>query len=143
MRAPTVSPSSAEIVAAASVAAPARSSGSLARRGVSRNTRKARPSASNDSGTWAMKMDRQPKASTTGPPATSPMTGAPAPTNDHHPIALTRSSSGNACMISAIDAGPIAAPGSDPIVRIAMSEGPFHANAVQAAPIVNPAKPSR
>jgi hypothetical protein len=38
------------------------------------------------------------------------MTGAPAPANDHHPIAFTRSSGGNAARINAIAAGPVAAP---------------------------------
>lgn len=46
-------------------------------------------------------------------------------------------------MISAIDAGPMAAPGSEPSVRMTMRAGPLHASAVRAAPTVNPAKPSR
>ena len=34
------------------------------------------------SGTWAMKIHRQPNVSTIGPPATTPITGPPAPTID-------------------------------------------------------------
>src|SRR5215813_6331922 len=86
---------------------------------------------------------RQPMASTRGPPATSPSTGAPAPTSDHQPIALTRSSSGNARMINAIDAGPVAAPGTAPMARIAISDAPSQANAVRIVATVNPARPTR
>ena len=34
------------------------------------------------SGTWATKIHRQPNVSTIGPPATTPITGPPAPTID-------------------------------------------------------------
>ena len=44
-------------------------------------------------------------------------------------------------MISAIDAGPVAAPGMAPSVRIAMSDVPFHANAVRKVATVKPARP--
>ena len=46
-------------------------------------------------------------------------------------------------MISAIDVGPVAAPGIEPSTRIAISAGPLHANAVSSAPMVKPTKPSR
>jgi hypothetical protein len=100
-------------------------------------------SATSAIGVCSRKIARQPMASTSGPPATSPSTGAPAPTSDHHPIALTRSSSGNARMINAIDAGPVAAPGMAPSVRIAMSDEPFQARAVRNVATVKPARPMR
>ena len=46
-------------------------------------------------------------------------------------------------MMRAIDVGPVAAPGIEPITRMKISAGPLHANAVSNAPSVNPAKPSR
>ena len=46
-------------------------------------------------------------------------------------------------MMSAIEVGPVAAPGIEPSTRIAMSASPLQANAVSAAPMVKPAKPSR
>jgi hypothetical protein len=44
-------------------------------------------------------------------------------------------------MISAIDAGPVAAPGMAPRVRIAMSDEPSQANAVRNVATVKPARP--
>ena len=117
--------------------------GSRPLRGVSCSTGIATTSARSASGAWMRKIVRQPSRSTRGPPATRPITGAPAPTRDHHPIALTRSSSGNARMMSAIDAGPVAAPGTAARTRMTMSDAPSHANAVSSDPTVNPASPSR
>ncbi len=59
----------------------------------------------------------------------TPTTGPPAPTSDHQPMALTRSSLGKCRNISAIDAEPVAAPASPSNVRAAMSAPAFHATA--------------
>ena len=46
-------------------------------------------------------------------------------------------------MIRAIDAGPVAAPGMAPRVRIAMRDEPFQARAVRNVATVKPARPMR
>ena len=85
--------------------------------------------ALDQSGGSTPKIHRHPTRSTSGPPTPRPMTGAPAPANDHHPIALTRSSRSNSLKISAIDALLDALPISAPIVRIRINEPALHATA--------------
>jgi len=101
--------------------------------GTSGSTAAARSSVASVRGTWATKIQRQPKACTTGPPATTPMTGAPAPTIDHHPIACARWLDENVRLMIASDAGPSAAPMAAPIERQAMSTTAFGAIAVRPA----------
>ena len=92
------------------------------------------------SGTWATKIQRQPKACTTGPPATTPITGAPAPTIDHQPIAWARWFDENVRLMIASDAGPSAAPIAAPIERQAMNVAAFGASAVRPAKTHTPAR---
>ena len=66
---------------------------------------------------WTQNRVRHPKYSMIGAPRVIPMTGPPAPTIDHHPMAFTRSSGANSRRMSAIEAVPVAAPwipSSDP-----------------------------
>ncbi len=69
------------------------------------------------------------------------MTGAPAPTSDHHPMAFTRSDSGNACIISAIEVGIVADPARAPSARSPMIEAALQANAVSPDTTAKAAKP--
>ena len=82
--------------------------------GTSGSTAAASSNVASVSGTWATKIQRQPKACTTGPPATTPITGAPAPTIDHQPIACARWLDENVRLMIASDAGPSAAPMAAP-----------------------------
>src|SRR5262245_4362203 len=86
---------------------------------------------------------RQPMAAAGWRAATGRTTAAPAQTSDHAAIALTRSPSRNARTTNAIDAGPVAAPGTAPMARIAISDAPSQANAVRIVATVNPARPTR
>ena len=127
----------------ARVAAPAQSRRWRSPVGVSRSTAKARPRAAIVSGTWATKIQRQPTSSMSGPPMATPMTGPPAPTSDHQPIALTRSSRSNSLKISAIELAPVAAPSTALSVRITISAVLLHAMALRAAKMLAPARPRR
>ena len=92
---------------------------------------------------WTANTARHPTASTSTPPTTSPIDGAPAPTNDHQPSALTRSSGGKARMISAMAVGWVAAPMTWVTVRRAISANALQARAVRPAVRVARAKPMR
>ena len=116
-----------------SVAAPGRSNRLLRSAGTSGSTAAASSNVASVSGTWATKIQRQPKACTTGPPATTPITGAPAPTIDHQPIACARWFDENVRLMIASDAGPSAAPMAAPIDRHAIKTAAFGANAVRPA----------
>ncbi len=70
----------------------------------------ARTAARNTSGAWPMKTHRQSILSMIRPPATTPMTGDPAPTNDHQPRATARSRGANRRLMNARADGPMAAP---------------------------------
>ena len=70
------------------------------------------------------------------------MTGPPAPTSDHHPIALTRSSRSKVRITIAIDAAPVAAPSSEPIVRMTMSGNAPHAKVDKPAAVNDSINPS-
>jgi len=106
-------------------------------------TRQAATSPRMVRGTWAMKMARHPNASTIGPPATTPSTGAPAPTIDQNPSALTRCSLGKMRLMMANEAGPVAAPSTAPSTRKAMSDPALHATALAAAMHAAPNRPHR
>ena len=95
------------------------------------------------SGTCPAKIARQPKVEINGPPITTPMTGPPAATIDHHPSAFTRSVRLNTRAMSANDAGPVAAPCAAARIRKAMREPALHATALAAALTMAPESPSR
>ena len=59
---------------------------------------------------WPQNSVRHPKNWITGEPSVTPRTGPPAPTSDHHPSALTRSSFEKSSRMIAMDAVPVAAP---------------------------------
>lgn len=94
-------------------------------------------------GACTAKITRQPNASTSGPPATSPTTGPPATTSDQKPRARDRRSGVNIRLISASELGPVAAPMVAPSTRNAISDGPDHARAVSATNTVAPTMPIR
>lgn len=71
-----------DVAPTASTTAPFTSKGTRSRRSVSGSTSMASSRPAKVSGTWAMKIQRQPNVSTMGPPATTPITGPPAPTID-------------------------------------------------------------
>lgn len=114
-----------------------------ARRAVSGRTHAAITTATAANGAWTAKIARHPTASTSGPPATRPRTGAAPATSDHHPIALARSAGTKACMIIAIDAGPVAAPARAATVRSTINDGASQAKALAPVATANPARPSR
>src|SRR5690349_13094368 len=130
---PLLMANSSDVAPTARMPAPAQSKLVLRRRSVSGSTRNARTSPVNVSGTWAMKIHRQPNVSKIGTPAKTPITGPQAPTIDQYPIACTRRSRGNIRLMIAIDAGPTAAPVAAPSVRNAISEPALHATAVRPA----------
>ena len=69
----------------------------------------------------SMNIHRQPMDWMMKPPTATPTTGPPAPTNDHHPMALTRSPLGKAPSTRAIEVAPNVAPTNPPRTRAAMS----------------------
>ena len=71
------------------------------------------------------------------------MTGPPAPTRDHHPMALTRSSGAKAMLISAPEAVPVAAPWTPSSVRANNSMSTLCAVAVRIAESIAPISPNR
>ena len=83
-------------------------------------------------------MTRQPNISTSGVPATTPSTGAPAVTKLQYPSGLTRSSARNIRLIYAIAEGPVAAPAAADNVRNTISETAFHAK-----PLINEKIPAK
>ena len=89
------------------------------------------------------KSARQPKNWMIGDPSETPITGPPAPTNVHHPMALTRSEGLKAFMMSAIDAVPVAAPWIPSRVRAPSKVITFGASAVRIAETIAPARPNR
>ena len=103
---------------------------------TTRNASAMRPS-------WNQKSARQPKAAMTGEPSETPMTGPPAPTSDHQPIALTRSSGEKTMLMSAPDAVPVAAPWTPSRVRASSSMPTLAASAVRTAETMAPASPMR
>src|SRR5581483_3420870 len=122
-----------------SVTAPAMSNGaSVAVRSVSGSTADASTTVA--SGTGATKIHRHPNASTAGPRATTPTTGAPAPTIDHQPSACARRSEGNIRLMMASDDGPSAAPMAAPSARHAMRTPTLGDSAVNAAKTDTPAR---
>jgi hypothetical protein len=138
---PRFSANSSDVMPIESAAAPGRSMGWRAPRSVSGSTASAMTTTASSSGACTAKIHRQLTFSTIGPPATTPSTGAPAPTSDHSPIAFTRSLAGTERIIIAMDAGPVAAPSAAPSTRNAISDDAFHASAVSAANTAAPARP--
>ena len=72
-----------------------------------------------------------------------PVTGAPAPTIDHQPVARIRWSAGYTRMISASAVGWDADPHTWPTIRSPMSAEAVGAPAVARAAPIEPARPSR
>ena len=99
-----------------------------------------------DSAAWIPNIGRQPTASISGPPITSPIAGEPAATSDHQPIALARSPRVYTLLISAMEEGIVAPPIITARPRSAISDTGSHANtvtAVIAVEIVNPVRNTR
>jgi hypothetical protein len=86
---------------------------------------------------------RQPKYWMTGEPSVTPSTGPPAPTSDHQPSALIRSSGSKSWRISAMDAVPVAAPCTPSRARAKSSMPTSGAVAVRMALTMAPASPKR
>ena len=112
-----------------SVNAPAMSNFCAGNVSVSGSTIEPSTKASAISGICAAKITRQPTVSSRKPPSTTPMTGPPAPTSDHQPIAFTRSWRSKVRITMAIDAAPVAAPSREPMVRMTISGSAPHASA--------------
>ena len=91
---------------------------------------------------WPQKRVRHPKYWITGEPSVTPSTGPPAPTNDHQPSALTRSSRSKSSKMIAIDAVPVAAPCTPSRARAKRSKPTVGANAVRTALTMAPSRPN-
>ena len=78
-----------------------------------------------------------------GAPTVTPITGPPAPTSAHQPMALTRSSGENTSRIRAIDAAPVAAPWTPSRTRAAIRIPAVGAEAVSTAQTAAPSSPHR
>ena len=78
-----------------------------------------------------------------GAPRVTPITGPPAPTIDHQPMALTRSSGANIRKMRAIDAVPVAAPWMPSRQRAKSSTPTLGAVAVRTAATMAPPSPHR
>ena len=87
-----------------------------------------------------MKIQRHPIVSTIGPPAISPMTGHAGHDQGPPPHRLHAVVRGKRGMMSAIDVGPVAAPGIDPRTRMTISAAPLTRTPARMA---KPAKPTR
>ena len=74
---------------------------------------------------------------------TTPTTGPPAATIDHHPRARTRWVRGKTRAMRANEAGPVAAPCAAARTRKAISDPALHATALAPALTAAPARPSR
>ncbi len=118
---------------APSVAEPSTSKRTLSCLSVSGSNRIDTNAPMTQSGACTRKITRQPKISTSGVPATTPMTGAPAVTKPQYPSGRTRSSARNILLMYAIAAGPVAEPAAADNVRNTISEGAFHAKALSNA----------
>ncbi len=94
-----------------------------------------------ESTAWMPNIGRQPTASISGPPSTSPIAGEPAATNDHQPMALARAAGVWTLLISAIDDGMVPAPITTARPRSTISEYGSHASVVAAVTIVEIVKP--
>ncbi len=79
---PRLMAKSNDVAPRARMTAPFTSKATRSRRSVSGSTSRASRRPARVSGTWATKIQRHPKVSTIGPPATTPITGPPAPTMD-------------------------------------------------------------
>jgi hypothetical protein len=86
---------------------------------------------------------RHPKYWMMGAPMVTPITGPPAPTRAHQPMALTRSPWEKASSTSAIDAAPVAAPCTPSNSRAAMSTPAVGAEAVSTTLMAAPDRPQR
>lgn len=89
------------------------------------------------------KSARQPTAAMRGPPRATPITGPPAPTRDHHPMALTRSPGSKAPSTSAIDEADRAAPTMPPSARAATRAPTSGDSAEATATSTLPTMPNR
>ena len=98
--------------------------------------------AMTSSTSWPQKSVRQPKYWITGDPSVTPSTGPPAPTNDHQPSALTRSSGSKSSRMIAIDAVPVAAPWTPSNARANRSIPMSGAVAVRTALTMAPRRPN-
>ena len=95
------------------------------------------------SGNSPQKSARQPRYWMMGAPTVTPMTGPPAPTSAHHPMALTRSSAEKTCKMRAIEAAPVAAPSMPSKTRAVMSRPAVGAEAVSTTQTAAPTSPHR
>jgi hypothetical protein len=86
---------------------------------------------------------RQPKYWMIGAPIVTPITGPPAPTRAHQPMALTRSPWEKAWRTRAMEAAPVAAPWTPSNSRAAMSTPAVGAEAVSTTLMAAPDNPHR
>src|SRR6185437_7869703 len=91
---------------------------------------------------WPQNSVRQPKNWITGEPSVTPSTGPPAPTSDHQPSALTRSSRSNSSRMIAMEAVPVAAPCTPSSARAKSSRPTLGARAVSTALTMAPNNPN-
>ncbi len=138
---PRLTPSKTSAAPAPSVAAPAASNLAPGLRSVSRRSHHASTAPSAHNGACTKKMTRHPTVLTSGTPATTPSTGAPAVTKLHTPSGRTRSCGSNILLVNAIAEGPVAEPQAAESVRSTMSAGAFGANAARPAKIPAPSRP--
>ena len=115
--------------------APFTSNFTFARRSVSLSSHQATTHPIKHSGACIKKIVRHPNSATSGTPATTPITGAPAVTKLQYPNGLTLSLGSNMRLIYAIAAGPSAEPPAAESVRKIIIDVAFHANAVLRAKI--------
>ena len=134
-------PSSTSAAPSPSVRAPATSNFAAGFFSVSRNNHHATTAPSTHNGACTKKMIRHPTVATSGTPATTPSTGAPAVTKLHTPRGRTRSCGSNKRFVNAIADGPVAEPQAADRVRKAMSSGAFGASAASPAKIPAPSRP--
>ena len=138
---PRLMPSNTSAVPQPSVSAPPMSNFAPGRRSVSRSSHHAMRAPTTHSGACTKKMMRQPTLETSGTPATTPSTGAPAVTKLHTPSGRTRSCGSKRRLVNAMPAGPIAEPHAAESVRSTMSEIAFGASAARPANTPAPSRP--
>ena len=138
---PRLMPSNNNVAPPPSVRAPAASKRAPGWRSVSRNNHHDTTAPRMHSGACTKKMMRQPTKSTSGTPATTPMTGAPAVTKLHMPSGRTRSCGSYMRFVNAIADGPVAEPHAAERVRNKINIGALGAKAVRPAKIPAPSRP--
>ena len=94
-------------------------------------------------GAWITKIQRHPTDWTIGPPSATPSTGPPAPTRDHQPSTLVRSSGGKTRKSNDHDAAVVHAPSMPDRRRAPISQPTPCALAVSTAHSSAPLRPNR